>query len=183
MTGPSAPEAKSLRVMFLTLLFVAMGGMGLGFVSMFFLAYGRHYEWVSRGTSMMLVAFLAATGGLASTLVLQKGKLVWLMRAVILLLLTTMLWWSVFVWIVGDEPPGPQVARLARLGGTLAFAAFGLLSIERSVADQVRFIPSTWGPAAFPDRALAINRRDPFQILGLDPAALPTPEEAHEYVP
>jgi hypothetical protein len=143
MTGTNAPEAKTLRVMFLTLLFITMVGMGVGFVSMFFVASSRHYEWVGRGTSMMLVGFLAATGGLASALVLQKGKLVWLMRTVILLLLATALWWSVFIWIVGDEPLGPLIERLARAGGTLAFAAFGLLFIGQLLAIETQR-PAFW---------------------------------------
>jgi len=134
MTGPGAPEAKILRVGFLTLLFVSMCGLGLGFVSMFFVEPGRLSEWISRGTGMMLVGFLAATGGLATTLVLQQGKLVWLMRVVVMLLVVTALSWLVFIWVVGEGRSDALLELLARVGGILAILTFALLFVGQLLA-------------------------------------------------
>jgi len=134
MTGPGAPEAKILRVGFLTLLFVSMFGLGLGFVSMFFVDPGRLSEWVSRGTGMMLVGFVAATGGLATTLVLQQGKLVWLMRVVVMLLVVTALWWFVFIWVVGEGRSDSLLELMARVGGILLILTFALLFVGQLLA-------------------------------------------------
>jgi hypothetical protein len=117
----------------LTLLFVSMCGLGLGFVSLFFVESGRLSEWVSRGTGMMLVGFLAATGGLATTLVLQQGKLVWLMRVVVLLLVVTALWWCSFIWIVEDRP-STLLEQLALVGATLVIVTVALLLVGKLLA-------------------------------------------------
>ena len=82
----------------------------------------------------MLVGFLAATSGLATTLVLRKGKLVWLMRVVVVLLVATALWWSVFIWIVGDRPSESHLAQLATVGGTLAILGFSLCFVGQILA-------------------------------------------------
>jgi len=134
MTGPGAPEAKILRVGFLTLLFVSMCGLGLGFVSMFFVEADRLSEWVSRGTGMMLVGFVSATGGLAATLVLQQGKLVWMMRVVVVLLVLTALWWFVFIWVVGEGRSDSLLELMARVGGILMILAFSLLFVGQLLA-------------------------------------------------
>ena len=57
----------------------------------------------------------------------QKGKLVWLMRVVVMLLVATTLWWSVFIWIVGERSSESLLEQLAAVGGTLAILAFALL--------------------------------------------------------
>jgi hypothetical protein len=145
MTGPGAPEAKILRVGFLTLLFVSMCGLGLGLVSMFFVDAGRLSEWVSRGTGMMLVGFVAATGGLATTLVLQQGKLVWLMRVVVMLLVVTALWWLNFIWVVGEGPSDSRLELLARVGGILAILTFALLFVGKLLAIETDRALLLWG--------------------------------------
>ncbi|MHC4609815.1 MAG: hypothetical protein ACYS7M_05655 [Planctomycetota bacterium] len=134
MTEPGTPEAKILRFGFLTLLFVSMCGLGLGLVSLLFVESSRLADWVGRGTGMMLVGFLTATGGLSTTLVLQKEKLVWLMRVVVLLLLATALWWSAFIWIVGERPSESLLLQLATVGGTLAILTFTLLFVGQLLA-------------------------------------------------
>ena len=151
MTGPGAPEAKILRVGFLTLLFVSMCGLGLGFVSMFFVDPGLLSEWVSRGTGMMMVGFVAATGGLATTLVLQQGKLVWLMRLVIMMLVVTALWWFVFIWVVGEGRSDSTLELMARVGGILAILAFALLFVGQLLAietDRALLLWARWVVAA-----------------------------------
>ena len=131
MTRPQRPEARFLRFGFLTLLFVSIGGMALGFVGLFFVESSRVSEWLSRGAGMMLVGFLTATGGLATTLALQKGKLPWLMRAVVLLLVATAVWWAVFIWIVSEQLPDSLLERLLRVGGTLATLSFAALLVSQ----------------------------------------------------
>jgi hypothetical protein len=151
MTGPRAPEAKFLRVGFLTLLFVSMCGLGLGLVSLFFVEAGLLSEWVSRGTGTMLVGFLAATGGLATTLVLQQGKLVWLMRVVVMLLVVTALSWFVFMWVVGEGASDSRLELLARVGGILATLTFALLFVGQLLAietDRALLLWARWVAAA-----------------------------------
>lgn len=153
MTGPEHPaEARYLRIGFLVLLFVSIAGLALGLVGLFFADSAGSSEWLSREAGTMLVAFLTATGGLASTLALQKGKHVWLMRAVILILVATAVWWSVFIWIVDERLPHAVLDRLLRVGGTLATATFAAL-----LASQLLVIETERPPLRAAGRILAAN--------------------------
>jgi hypothetical protein len=129
MSGPVRREPRILRVGFLTLLFVSMGGLAVGFVSMFLMDMSRHAESVNRGTSLMMVGLLTATGGLSATVVLQTGRLVWPMRAVIMLLAVTAAWWTAFIWIVGDVRSESLLVLLATVGGTLAIVTLAPLFV------------------------------------------------------
>jgi hypothetical protein len=152
MTGPGTLETRVLRVGFLTLLFVSIGGMGLGFVSLFFVESGRASEWLSRGALTMLVGFLTATGGLTTTLALQKGKLVWLMRAVIVLVAVNAVWWSVFAWTASEQLPEAVLERLLRVGGTLA-----TVTIAAVLASQLLVFETDRAPLRWAGRVLAGN--------------------------
>lgn len=50
----------------------------------------------------------------------------------------------------------------------------------RELITDIQYVPGRVSPATFPSRRLLVNRRDPFSVLGLNPAALPTPNDAHE---
>jgi hypothetical protein len=127
MTRPESPEARYLRSGFLILLFVSIGGMALGFVSLLFVESSDASLWLSRAAATGLVGFLTATGGLATTLALQKGKLVGVMRAVLMVLVVTALWWLIFIWVVSEQLPGALLERLLKVGGTLATVALATL--------------------------------------------------------
>jgi hypothetical protein len=129
---------KILRVGFLILLFVSMCGLFLGSVSFFFVDSSRLAEWVSRAMGTMMVGLLTSTGGLATTLLLQKGRLVRLMRVVIVLLVATGLWWVVFIWVVGERPSELLLVQLATVGATLTIPALALLFVGQLLAMETQ---------------------------------------------
>ena len=50
----------------------------------------------------------------------------------------------------------------------------------RGSGSGYKYVPGKVSPVPFPNRTLLVNRKDPFLVLGLDPANLPLPDEAHE---
>ncbi len=130
-------EAKMLRAFFLV---VFLAGVALGCV-LILIAIVFPSDWtdeaIVRSVMTPIVGVVYGGLGLTGTMVLQKGKVVWMMRCGLVGITLAALWWLLFAWFPAmHRSDAAEVNSI--VGVTLTLPAFGVLFCGHLLAVETK---------------------------------------------